>query len=87
MSVLPPSVRPSVNACVQRLAPIPAVVSQNVTYKSCMVSVMSENYAFWVTLRPQSDRSKNTGAWKGRRKRFFVDPYPVKLAKNGTNII
>ena len=31
--------------------------------------------------------TKNTGAWKGRLKRFFVDPYPVKLAKNGTNII
>ena len=30
---------------------------------------------------------KNTGAWKGRLKRFFVDPYTVELAKNGTNII
>ena len=31
--------------------------------------------------------SKNTGAWKGRLKRFFVDPYTIELAKNGTNII
>ena len=31
--------------------------------------------------------AKNTGAWKGRLKRFFVDPYAVELAKNGTNII
>ena len=30
--------------------------------------------------------SKNTGAWKGRLKGFFVDPYTVELAKNGTNI-
>ena len=33
------------------------------------------------------DKAKNTGAWKGRLKRFFVDLYPVELAKNGTNII
>ena len=31
--------------------------------------------------------AKNTGAWKGRLKRFFVDLYPEELAKNGTNII
>ena len=31
--------------------------------------------------------TKKTGAWKGRLKRFFVDPYSVELAKNGTNII
>ena len=30
---------------------------------------------------------KNTGAWKGRLKRFFVDPYAVEIVKNGTNII
>ena len=30
--------------------------------------------------------SKNTGAWKGKLKGFFVDPYAVELAKNGTNI-
>ena len=29
---------------------------------------------------------KNTGAWKGRLKRFFVDPETLELAKNGTNI-
>ena len=42
--------------CVRKLAPFPAVVLQNVTNKSCLVCVMSEKYAFWVTLRPQSDR-------------------------------
>ena len=31
--------------------------------------------------------SKNTGAWKGRLKRFFVNPYPEELAKNGANVI
>ena len=31
--------------------------------------------------------SKNTGAWKGRLKRFFVNPYTVELAKNGTSVI
>ena len=30
--------------------------------------------------------AKNTGAWKGI-KRFFVDPFVVELATNGTNII
>ena len=30
---------------------------------------------------------KNTGAWKGRLKRFFVGPFAVGLAKNGTNVI
>ena len=50
------SVRPSVRLCVRKLAQIPAVVSQNVTNKSCLVCVMSEKYAFWFTLRPQSDR-------------------------------
>ena len=30
---------------------------------------------------------KKTGAWKGRLRRFFVDPYAVELAKNGNNII
>jgi len=46
---------PSVRACVRILAPIPAVVSQNVTNKSCLICVMREKYACWVTLRPQSD--------------------------------
>ena len=31
--------------------------------------------------------SKNTGAWKGKLKRFFVNPKAVEMAKNGTNII
>ena len=51
MSVCPSTVRP----CVQKLTPIPAVVSQNVTNNSCLVCLMSEKYAFWVTLRPQLD--------------------------------
>ena len=38
-------------------------------------------------LHDLKDWSKNTGAWKGRLKGFFVDPYTVELAKNGTNII
>ena len=42
-----------------------------------------------LSLRRQSASvgAKNTEAWKGRLKRFFVDPYTVELAKNGTNII
>ena len=52
------SVRLSVRACVRKLTSIPAVVQQNVTNKSCLVCVMSEKYAFWITLRPQSDRCR-----------------------------
>ena len=37
---------------------IPAVVSENVTNKSCLVCDKSEKYASWVTLRPQSDRCR-----------------------------
>ena len=44
--------------CVQKLTSIPAVVQQNVMNKSCLVCVMSEKYAFWITLRPQSDRCR-----------------------------
>ena len=36
---------------VQKLALIPAVVSQNVTNESYLVGVKSEKYVFWVTLR------------------------------------
>ena len=50
------SVRPSVRACVWKITQIPAILSQNVTNKSCLVCVMSEKYASWVTLRPQWDR-------------------------------
>ena len=32
-------------------------------------------------------KSKNTGAWKGRLKRFFIDSFALEPAKNGTNII
>ena len=42
--------------CVRKLISIPAVVQQNVTNKSCLVCVISEKYASWVTLRPQLDR-------------------------------
>ena len=38
------------NPCIRKLASIPAVVSQNVTYKSCLVCVKSEKYASLVTL-------------------------------------
>ena len=55
LSFCRPSVRVCLRACVRKLAPIPAVVSENVTNESCLVCVMSEKYAFWVTLRPQSD--------------------------------
>ena len=33
----------------------PAVVSQNVTYKSCLACVKSKRYASWFTIRPQWD--------------------------------
>ena len=45
--------------CVRKLAPIPAVVSQNVTNKSCLVCVISEKYALLVTL---SDHSQTVAA-------------------------
>ena len=32
--------------CVRKLAQIPAVISQNVTNKSCLVGVKSEEYSF-----------------------------------------
>ena len=50
------SVSPSVHLYVR--PPIPAVVSENVTNKSCLVRDKSEKYASWVTLRPQSDRHR-----------------------------
>ena len=56
LSFLRLCVRACVRACVQKLTAIPALVQQNVTNKSYLVCVMSEKYAFWVTLRPQSDR-------------------------------
>ena len=43
---------------IRKLTSIPASVSQNVTNKSCLVSVKSEIYASWVTLRPQWDRCR-----------------------------
>ena len=51
-----PSVRsPSVRPCFRKLTPFPAVISQIVTNKSCLVCVQSKKYAICVTLRPQSD--------------------------------
>ena len=50
------SVRPSVHVCVQKLAPFPAVVWQNITNKSCLVWVQSKKYASLVNLTPQLDR-------------------------------
>ena len=48
------SIRLSVfRPCVRNLTPLSPVLSQNVTNKSCLVCVMSEKYASWVTLRPQ----------------------------------
>ena len=52
-----PSVRGSGSVRLN-LTSIPASVSQNVTNKSCLVSVKSEKYASWVTLRPQWDRCR-----------------------------
>ena len=42
---------------------------------------MKENRAI------QTQKTKNTGAWKGKLKSFFVNPKAVEMAKNGTNII
>ena len=49
-------VRLSVRLCVRKLAQFSAVLSQNVTKKSCLVCDKSEKYAFWITLTPQLDR-------------------------------
>ena len=38
--------------CVRKLAPIPTVVSQNVTNKNFLVCVMGEKYAFWSPTDP-----------------------------------
>ena len=45
----------TVHPFVRKLAPIPAVVLQNVTNKSCLACIKSEKYASCVTLRPQCD--------------------------------
>ena len=42
--------------CVLNKVHIPAVVSQNVTNKSCLVCVKSEKYESWVTFTPQLNR-------------------------------
>ena len=47
-----PSVCWSVSLCDRKVAQFHAVVSQNITNESCLVCVKSENYAFWVILRP-----------------------------------
>ena len=53
MSVCPST--SAVRASVRTPAPIPAVVSENVTNKSCLICVQSEKYASWVNLTPQLD--------------------------------
>ena len=58
----------SVRPCVRKLTSIPAVVQKNVTNKSCLVCVMSEKYASWVTLRPQWDRCR-----RGKAKVRILD--------------
>ena len=45
-------VRPSIRLCVRKLAPIPTVVSQNVTNKSFLVCAMGEKYTFWSPTDP-----------------------------------
>ena len=52
------SVFPCFRPCVRKLTPVSAVGSQNVTNRSFLVSVKSEKYAFWITLRPQSDHCR-----------------------------
>ena len=49
------SVRPSVRTSHFHFFRFPAVVSQNVTYKSCLACVKRKKYASWVTIRPQWD--------------------------------
>ena len=56
LSIRRPSVRLFVRLCVRKLTEFPAVVSQNVSEKSCSVCDKSEKYAFWITLTPQLDR-------------------------------
>ena len=51
MSVCPSILSVLFCPCVQKLTPVSAVGSQNVTNRSFLVSVKSEKYAFWVTLR------------------------------------
>ena len=72
MSVFPSTAAvrrlPSVRASVRKLAPNSAVVSENVTNKSCLVCDKSEKYASWVTLRPQSDRCR-----RGKAKVCILD--------------
>ena len=52
----------------------------------------SKNMVFWNDMKDDIiselwAEAKNTGAWKGRLKRFFVESYSVELAKDGANII
>ena len=52
------SVRPYVPFVHPVTLPIPTVVSQNVINKSCLACVMSEKYAFLVTLRPLGSKRR-----------------------------
>ena len=82
----PSVVCPSLRASVQKLAPIPAVVSENVTSKSCLVCDKSEKYAALVTLRPQSEHCRR-GKAKVRILYFattwseFQKPYLTAAAR------
>ena len=49
------SVCPSVRTSHFHFFRFPAVVSQNVTNKSCLACVKNEKYASWVIIRPQWD--------------------------------
>ena len=55
---------PCVSVSAQKLTPILAVVSQNVTPKSCLGCVYSWKYSLWVTLRiPGSMRQDKPKLW------------------------
>ena len=49
------SLCPSVHTSHFHFFQFPAVVSQNVTNKSCLACVKNEKYAPWVIIRPQWD--------------------------------
>ena len=49
----------SAASCHTSNFPIPAIVCQNFTNKSCLVYVENEKYAFLVTLRPLRSMRRN----------------------------
>ena len=74
-----PSVRHSVILSVWKLAPFPAVVSQNVTNKSCLVCVKSKN------MHPGSPSLRND--LDVQRLDNFGKSVPIRNSKNDTNVI